>query len=392
MENDYVLEWLDVLVTDRLSPQKVETEMFDKRQAEQIIDKIVDEKRRQCVYIKRLVLLEPKRRRIQHALSCYFGALNMLIEGAEKNIESFSARFLDFEKPLQAVLTCLCDVRKFIIERYSVYLDPDMPVMNFRDISIRREFDILRHGQFRPEEEALLQLLWEEFENTFGSESSEVLTLRKLEYWSDLHKRIIEGAHQDFYYEFFSSIEISLIGINFNNARFVKYLADKVLVSIDGLSSNMDKVANLTHLQKLFNQIPVRQGLICDIRYNDLQTQIDNWFRHEIKYYTDLNNISPQIESRNGSSRYLRKNPDKIMCALTVDQIALFFKAADQLSIITARSLSAIFKTIAPHLSTPHAADISPESLRAKSYSGEERDKAAVLDVLARLIKKVEEA
>lgn len=392
MENEYVLEWLDVLVTDRLSPQKVEAEIFDKQQAEQIIDKIVDEKRRQCAYIKRLVLLEPKRRRIQHALSCYFRALNTLIEGAEKNIESFSGRFLDFEKPLQVVLTCLCDVRKFIIERYSVHLDPDMPLMNVSEISMRGEFDILRQCQFPEEEETLFQLLSQEFENTFGTESSEVLTLRKFEYWRSLHKTITGRTFQNLHQEFFSPIEKLLIASNFNTVSFVKYLANKVLASIDGLSSNMDKVANLIHLQKLFNQIPVRQGVICDIRFNDLPMQVNNWFSHEIRYYTDLNNISPQLESRNGSGRYLRKNPDKIMCALTVDQLALFFRAADQLSIITARSLSAIFKTIAPHLATPHTADISPESLRAKSYSGEERDKAAVLDVLARLIKKVEEA
>lgn len=40
------------------------------------------------------------------------------------------------------------------------------------------------------------------------------------------------------------------------------------------------------------------------------------------------------------------------MRALAVDQIALFFKAADQVNIVTARP-SPPFKTIAPHLSTP---------------------------------------
>lgn len=89
--------------------------------------------------------------------------------------------------------------------------------------------------------------------------------------------------------------------------------------------------------------------------------------------------------------KYERKTSDKVLCNLTVDQLSLFFKAADLSNIISARSLSAIFQSVAPHLSTPHRADISHSSLRVKSYTVEERDKTLLIEIMTRLTEQIKD-
>src|SRR5690606_18034079 len=65
----------------------------------------------------------------------------------------------------------------------------------------------------------------------------------------------------------------------------------------------------------------------------------------------------------------------KVLCALSTDQIALILRAATELRILKARSLNDMFKTIVPHLSTPHKENLSYDSMRSKSYVAEEKDK-----------------
>jgi len=57
-----------------------------------------------------------------------------------------------------------------------------------------------------------------------------------------------------------------------------------------------------------------------------------------------------------------------ILCNLSADQIGLVLKAADDLKIIMARSLSLVFKTIIPFLSTKNAKRLSWASVRSHTY------------------------
>jgi len=50
-----------------------------------------------------------------------------------------------------------------------------------------------------------------------------------------------------------------------------------------------------------------------------------------------------------------------------------------------------VFKSIAPHLSTPQKQDISFDSMRSKSYSAELRDKEVVIQMLRQMVDKVKE-
>jgi len=79
----------------------------------------------------------------------------------------------------------------------------------------------------------------------------------------------------------------------------------------------------------------------------------------------------------------------KLICNLSSDQISTFLRALDEAKIVQAKSLNEVFKVIVPFLSTPHRSELSPGSVRSKSYTIEERDRDLVLDALEKVIVKI---
>jgi hypothetical protein len=82
----------------------------------------------------------------------------------------------------------------------------------------------------------------------------------------------------------------------------------------------------------------------------------------------------------------------KLTCTLTVDQIGLILKAADESQLIISSSLSMIFKTIVPYLATEVKSELSWDSMRSNSYHPEQRDKEAAIAALKKLIIKIQDS
>lgn len=81
----------------------------------------------------------------------------------------------------------------------------------------------------------------------------------------------------------------------------------------------------------------------------------------------------------------------KIICGLSIDQMGIILKAADDIKLIISRSLSLVFRTIVPYLSTHHKEELSWDSMRSNSYHPEERDKEVAIEALEKMIKKIRE-
>ena len=81
----------------------------------------------------------------------------------------------------------------------------------------------------------------------------------------------------------------------------------------------------------------------------------------------------------------------KIICELSIDQIGIILKAADDIKLIVSRSLSMVFKSIVPYLSTRNKKELSWDSMRSNSYHPEERDKEAAIAALEKMIRKIRE-
>ncbi|MFD0795468.1 hypothetical protein ACFQZX_17735 [Mucilaginibacter litoreus] len=79
----------------------------------------------------------------------------------------------------------------------------------------------------------------------------------------------------------------------------------------------------------------------------------------------------------------------KITCTLTVDQIGIILKAADDNRLIISPSLSMVFRLIVPYLSTANKQELSWDSMRSNSYHPEKRDREAAIQALEKLIKRI---
>ncbi|QKJ32843.1 hypothetical protein HQ865_24830 [Mucilaginibacter mali] len=80
-----------------------------------------------------------------------------------------------------------------------------------------------------------------------------------------------------------------------------------------------------------------------------------------------------------------------MLCRLSVDQIAIILKAADDIKLVVTRSFSQVLKSIVPFLSTERFKNFSWKSARSSSYKMEGSDKAVAIQTLEALIDKIKE-
>ena len=81
----------------------------------------------------------------------------------------------------------------------------------------------------------------------------------------------------------------------------------------------------------------------------------------------------------------------KILCKLSADQIGVILKAADDTKLILASSLSVIFRSIVPFLSTDKIKNLSWDSMRKRTYHIEQIDKDVAIAALEKLILQIRE-
>ena len=388
----FALEWLDRVVNE-FNPAQAKFAKFEEHRLQDFSEEVLEEKARQIAYLKKLTFQYPKKRKFQKVLDSYFGALNSLIDSAKSNLTLIPIEAVIPKGALKLVAVVLADIHAFLLERYSVSLDLDVPLRKYHLAVPSIDFAQLADSWLLVGCPSLASLLKEEFIKAFDAESLPNITSRQVDYWKGLNELIRGNQGRIAGDEYFCNLELRLIERNFNSTKFARYLTDRFISQIEELASDDIRIKKLSYIQKLFNQIPVIKDLAYDRQYDDLSLTINKWFICEIEFRsrgrTENITVSPAMESK--SSGYVRKTADKVLCKLTVDQLALFFKAADLSNIITARSLSAIFQSVAPYLSTPHRTEISHSSLRVKSYSVEERDKSLLIDIMIRLTEQIKD-
>jgi len=91
----------------------------------------------------------------------------------------------------------------------------------------------------------------------------------------------------------------------------------------------------------------------------------------------------PPVKKINGLS--------KLLCKLSVDQLGIILKAADDSKVIIASSLSLIFRAVVPFLSTDKVKNPSWNSMRKSTYQMEQADKDIAIGTLEKLILQIKE-
>ena len=393
MGHEYALDWLDEMVND-LDPLRTEPESLDNYQSTSIIDKAGQEEKRLITLFREIAFQERKPRQIRKLFNSYLSAAVSLMKLANKNLKLTPSDAGNFRSALESILSCLRGLTAFIANRYRSYVDRDLS-LNMVDVDPgAHDLRKLASRDVMKVNRILSELVIGSFSDIFFDNKGGEITMRKFDYWVSVSHAVTFSSDLVVVSETFDRLELIMIERNFNSPLFIKYLTTKFLIQLDNVGDSSSVVQRLAFLQKTFNQIPVMKGIIFSDHYDDLSLTINSWFIQEIDFLSKkagpASSALNEVSAKKGN-KYDRKTSDKILCHLTVDQLSLFFKAADLTNIISARSLSAIFQTVAPYLSTPHCTDISNNSLRVKSYTAEERDKTLLIDVMSKLIRQIQD-
>jgi hypothetical protein len=189
----------------------------------------------------------------------------------------------------------------------------------------------------------------------------------------------------------YSTADEILICFNFNCQEYSTYLKNRILLQLDHYDKVGDRLAAILLIYKEFGQLYCKPKRMFDPQEPHLKEVLQTWFQHEIRY------LEQQIKTKEVAVVVTTSQSDitvidsnlKMECDLSCDQIALILRAADESRVVKARSMSQVFKSIVPYLSTPFKKELSYQSVRSKSYNAEDRDKAVAIKTLEKMITKI---
>ena len=119
---------------------------------------------------------------------------------------------------------------------------------------------------------------------------------------------------------------------------------------------------------------------------------IEKRFPAYLGYEMQLRNLlTITKEVRTSGTANQRQYIHKLTCNLSSDQLGLILRAAEELKIISAKSMNEVFKTVVPYLSTAHKEELSYDGMRSKSYVAEKRDKRIAIERLEQIMIAIKE-
>jgi len=403
MEPGYTLEWLDRLVSQTLDPDRSDLSGLTGEQVEWITENVQKEKLRHLSLIKNYVFSLHDESKIHLVVSQYYAALAGMLLRAKTN----RAIVQPIQRPANGLFDFITDaieeIMSMIAERFSQYLDPDEAVPGSYlakiRIGIARQVPSIKNNLLLSgSEDRLVSIILGLFDSLLKAVPGKEVSFGQLTYIAQLISELEQMQPADGETAaYFPPLETLLIRMNFNHPFYVRYLTEKITEQVLSIDLHADRIEKMHYFYQHFHQIQAKKSVVYDPDCPSLQTVIGNWFAQEIIYIEKKFHSEPLPVQ--GQRKPLSKakpatkdsEQDKVLCILSVDQMALFLKAADEMKILSAKSLSVVFKKIAPHLSTPYQEDISGESMRTKTYNPEERDKKIIIETLQKMIRKISE-
>ncbi len=397
----YTLERLDSLITTSLNPAKTDLNTLTDEGIRSITSKVKEEKEKLLTALKNEIFGLAKEKQIALFVN---QSHSSLIAHLDQALEYQKAKNLDraaLKELYNELIKTLDELLSFIEVRFFKYLSLEERVPTTYRTETKKEFKHrvnklkIRLKQVADKQvvniilanlDLFVNRLNDEFPITFREVLYQKELLKELELLEDLESET----------SMFSALNELLIYMNFNSKSYINYFTKRLSEKVNAYENISEKLDRLLFHFKEFNQMQRKPGVILNPQYSDLKAELGNWFSQEIFYLEKKLHLN--IVPLNGNAKHAalevvpeKNHPQKVLCVLSVDQMALVLRSADDLKIVMARSLNTVFKTIVPHLSTPYQENISYDSMRSKSYAAETRDKEIVIKTLEQMIKKIRE-
>lgn len=391
----YVLEWLDTLVTVTLNPVKTEVDIARTGDIMKITDQVISQKEKVLSAIKSTVFSLNDEAKIKCLIKKYHSSLITLLDQALED-QALVEDSNPLSELLDTIIVSIDELLSLIEQRFICYLSVEERVPATYLAALRQELGkrllaidkrLSNYEVYGP----AFKIAKEELEKFLAQPSDKYAHIfQDILYVKDLCLELehLEPADEMSVY---SRLDELLLNMNFNSKAYIYSLTQRLAASINDLGQPGEKMERLLFYLKLFKQYQKKPAIIFKRKDADLHKQISNWFTQEVFYLEKQIHYSIIPLKGTEAKESVQKVKTKLLSVLSVDQMALVLRAADDLKIVMARSLNSVFKNIVPYLSTPYQENISYDSMRSKSYSAETRDKEIVIETLQQMIKKISE-
>ena len=399
MNEGYALEWMDTLITMTLNPAKNKLSSIQNEDISNLRTQVKTESDRVMGTIKSLVFSMESEDKIVFGIKQFHSSLIALLDQALRN-KICNSRYPELKQILNELIRCISELLAFIEGRFIDFLNinGNVPTVYFNIIKkeLFKRIEAIQNRlnsdfQLQPAFEIMIQSLVN-FLNYSPDEHS--FTFQEIRYIKELcnefdHIEITENT------KVFSQIDELLISWNFNDVRYIAYLTERLSQLVSSQEKAGDRIESLLFYFKSFKQLQKKQSVVFNSKYTNVNDEICNWFFQEILFLEKKMRLSAIPLQEPDELTKSKANPEKpkqkVMCMLSTDQTGLILRATDELRILVAKSMSEVFKTIVPHLSTPYKEDLSYDGMRSKSYVAEDRDKQIAIETLERIIKKIKQ-
>lgn len=399
MNEGYILEWLDTLVTVTLNPVKTKVTSIHPDDIQKLQSHINNEKGRIIITIKTMVFSVVNEDHIRSGIKKYHSSLIDLLDQAMEN-QIHNSKYPGLEQISNELVLCIDELLLLIEGRFANYLGTyeRLPTTYFllvkkelvtRITAIADKFE--NYPALQPVAGMIGQALVNRLNHSTGKRP---FTFQETAYIKDLCSEVERLDIKD-NSNIFSVLDELLIYWNFNSRVYIDNLTQRLAKSVNNHIKPEERMEQLLFCFKSFKQLHRKPDVVFNPKQMDLHKAIGNWFRHEIFFLERKMRLSvTPLKSYPEMPRqkvFTGKPKQKVTCTLSTDQTGLILRAADELRILVAKSMSEVFKSIVPHLSTPYKENLSYDGMRSKSYVAEDRDKQIAIETLQRIIKKIEE-
>ncbi|NWL02879.1 hypothetical protein DM790_18810 [Flavobacterium collinsii] len=350
------------------------------------------------VHIKNEVFSLKKKRHIRVTVRQYHSTLIFLLDSIMENRTEKVIQSDKMRKLADLLISNLDYLISFIEDRFSYYLSLDerVPITYLmvcrKELALKLQRISKRNLSTEPDKVTIKRVV-KILQNAIEAENGKKLTYRRILYFRELLKLLEEHNDDMENLSIFTPLDELLIDHNFNSVQYISILTERMTEQIYTTEKQSAKLNLLLLFFKDFKQLHSNVKITFDASHQNIKDVLENWFVSEISFLQNRD----EIETQDISSSKKNSNPshladqNKIQCTLSSDQMGLILRATDETRILKAKSMSLIFKTIVPYLSTPFKRNLSYQSVRSKSYNPEEKDKEFVIKTLEKIIKHIKE-
>ncbi|GAB3025296.1 hypothetical protein GCM10027051_32500 [Niabella terrae] len=390
---DQLLPWLELFISALLKPEANEDTLPDGSQAERLHD-VLSEALVSLRSVTYQHIFKPGRgkrcrRRILEFHRYYVVLLHQIYPNQSYFSNSNTCQALFFEEIFAYLQSMVIWMETDFPEIRRSGNQPSFLYLNAAIVQIKTWITSAGKvsGQY-PQCVETLQIVKDICQSYFRCWNSEFnASYRGVEYLKRLLNSLAEIESFESVDDGLHTVDIQLIRFNFNHPLFAEYLLNKIQKQTEKLQHPADKIAKLTLLQSLLRQTCCVKNCSLDEQHESLEALLSRWVQEELarlKLTAQSNSTNPAMASSAGTEMQPR-----LKCNLSIDQLALIFRAAEAERIIESKSLSAVFRSIAPFISTNFRKHLSADSMRSKCYNAEPRDIKNTIETLEQIILKI---